>query len=258
MPAVPLPIDERLPPPGLLIVGELAAGAAGTVCSSLALAEQIVAAAESPPAVIAVEQRRPGEIPPAAVERLRSRAPLARIVAVLSSWCESDARSGRPWPGVPRVFAHQWPVRSVREFEALAEGRPSSWALPPTATIEEQFLVAQPPPRLGGVAAVASEDRTVAEWLADALSACGTDYVSLSAMTPRTTDATALVFDACEADGPTLARLRSLAEQFARVPRVLLLNYPRPDDVRRARDAGATNVLGKPLFLADLWHALTR
>ena len=57
-------------------------------------------------------------------------APLARLCVVAGSWCEGETRSGRPWPGVWRVYAISG--RSARrELAALAAGRPTVWNLPP-------------------------------------------------------------------------------------------------------------------------------
>jgi hypothetical protein len=91
------------------------------------------------PDVIVVTQAFPGQFSHAAIERLRRVAPLARVVALLGSWCEGEMRSGRPWPAV-RTYWHQWAPRCRRQFQHLVRGESCSWALPPTATEEERVL----------------------------------------------------------------------------------------------------------------------
>ena len=55
--------------------------------------------------VVIVAERWPGEHPHRELERVQRALPLARFLAVGSSWCEGQARSGNPWPGMlyPRV-----------------------------------------------------------------------------------------------------------------------------------------------------------
>ena len=100
-------------------------------------AAAILAGGGPPVDVIVIAQARPGEFSHDNVQRLRQIAPLARIVALLGSWCEGESRSGKPWPGVVRTYWHQWPARAERELRRLAAGECSAWALPPTATDEE-------------------------------------------------------------------------------------------------------------------------
>ena len=99
-----------------------------------------LARAEIVPDVIVVAQAFPGQFSHQAIDGLRRLAPLARILGLMGSWCEGELRSGSPWPATMRAYWHQWPARCQREFRRLAEGRCSSWALPPTATEEERLL----------------------------------------------------------------------------------------------------------------------
>ena len=58
-------------------------------------AAAILADASPPVDVIVVAQARPGEFSHDDVQRLRQIAPLARIVALLGSWCEGGVAVGR-------------------------------------------------------------------------------------------------------------------------------------------------------------------
>ena len=69
------------------------------------------------PDLILLVASRPGRFSAAEVESLHRRAPLARLIALLGSWCEGEVRSGHPWPGVTRIYAHQWQARLPRELE---------------------------------------------------------------------------------------------------------------------------------------------
>jgi DNA-binding NarL/FixJ family response regulator len=92
------------------------------------------------PDIILIAQAFPGQFSPEAVDRLRRLAPLARVVGLLGSWCEGEMRSGTPWPAAMRVYWHQWPMRSRREFDRLIRGEPCGLALPMTASDEERVL----------------------------------------------------------------------------------------------------------------------
>ena len=100
-----------------------------------------------PPAdLVVLAQAFPGEFSCEAVDRLRERVPLARIVGLLGSWCEGEVRTGQPWPGAIRVYAHQWLGRAEEELERLTSGSGSTWSLPATASEEERFLAAAQKP----------------------------------------------------------------------------------------------------------------
>src|SRR4051794_21630350 len=75
----------------------------------------------SGPGAIVIVESRPGQFSRREVERLHAAEPLARLVALLGTWCEGEERSGRPWPGVVRVPASSWRWRLPREL-GLASG----------------------------------------------------------------------------------------------------------------------------------------
>ena len=87
------------------------------------------------PDLILVVASRPGRFSTAEVETLHRRAPLAKLVALLGSWCEGEVRSGHPWPGVTRIYAHQWQARLPRELE--------TWQ-PRTATEIDRLMNSRP------------------------------------------------------------------------------------------------------------------
>ena len=210
--------------------------------------------------VIVVAQARPGEFAHDDVARLRQLAPLARIVALLGSWCEGEARSGKPWPGVVRTYWHQWPARAERELRRLAAGECSPWALPPTATEEERLLADAEPPRRQhcGLIAVFSRDRAMAETLASVCRSWGWEATRLRSSGDAAAGAIAVLFDCGRCLDDELAELQRTAAALAPAPLVAIVHFPRIEDCELARQAGAAAVLAKPLQWADLFAELDR
>lgn len=211
--------------------------------------------------VIVLAQAYPGQFSHADVDRLRELAPLARIVALLGSWCEGEMRTGRPWPATVRTYWHQWPARAQQELRRLAAGCCSAWALPATATEEERLLADadRPLPEGRGLIAVFSRVFALADWLAAACNRCGYGTVWLRQPSgAEVQGATAVIFDGSECQGEELDDLRRLAAELAPAPLVALLDFPRPEDCDRVLAAGAAAVLAKPLHLADLFWQLER
>jgi DNA-binding NarL/FixJ family response regulator len=226
--------------------------------SDVETAAAMLEAEEAAVDVIVLAQARPGEFSHAEIERLRQSAPLARIVGLLGSWCEGEMRSGRPWPAVVRTYWHQWPARADRELRRLAAGRRSAWALPITATEEERLLAdaTEPLPMRSGLIAISSRSYAMADWLAAACRHCGYSTVWLRPPRPvRVRGAAAVLMDGSRCRGEQCDELRQLAAATAPAPLVALLDFPRIEDVDRARCAGAAAVLSKPFQVEDLfWH----
>jgi CheY-like chemotaxis protein len=209
------------------------------------------------PDLIVIAQAYPGQFSQAAVDTLRRRAPLARVVALLGSWCEGEMRTGRPWPGVIRLYGHQGLARCGRQLRQLVEGRLSAWDLPATATEEERFLAAAstPWPKRQGLVAIATRRADMEAWLAAACRGCGYATVWLRPQdVARVEGAAAAIFDAT-GEGE-LDEVRRLAAALAPAPLVVLADFPRIEDVDQLLAAGAAAVLAKPLDVDDLVWAL--
>lgn len=213
--------------------------------------------ATEPPVLIVLAQSRPGEIGIEQVERLRCEAPLARFVGLLGSWCEGETRSGSPWPGVLRVYWHQW-MRILPELAALETGRCSAWSLPITASDEERLLwrAAENQPMRRGLAAIACADFAMAQWLVDACRACGLATVRVS---PQRADdfqgAELVLWDVGPDESRATAELGMLKRAFPSSDILALVSFPRLEDRQRLLAAGVAAVLAKPLSAADLsWH----
>ncbi len=228
--------------------------AATPAAAEAALADGAVAAD-----VIVVAQAFPGQFSPQAIDRLRRRAPLARIVGLLGSWCEGEMRSGSPWPAVARTYWHQWPTRSRREFSRLAQGRRCSWALPPTASEEERLLVdtEESQPRRQGLVAIRSTSFETTDWLSAACRHRGFATAwQRDADFGRLSGATAAIFDGTDFSDRERVELERLAVALRPAPVIVLLAFPRRDDHRRAISSGAAAVLSKPVSAEDLFWQL--
>ena len=96
-------------------------------------------AADPPPHIILIAQARPGRFHQRQIEQLHAASPVSRLVALLGAWCEGETRSGRPWPGVHRIYWHQWRPRFVAELSAASPAGLGTWELPRTATANERL-----------------------------------------------------------------------------------------------------------------------
>ncbi|MGD0900705.1 MAG: hypothetical protein ABR915_22970 [Thermoguttaceae bacterium] len=224
-----------------------------------AAADAVLADPQWAPDLIVIAQAYPGQFSQAAVDGLRRRAPLARMVALLGSWCEGEMRTGRPWPGVIRLYWHESFARCCRQLRRLVEGRTSAWDLPATATEDERYLAAArtPWPKRQGLAAISTRRLEMESWLAAACRECGYATVWLRPRSiARIEGAAAAIFDVADGGEAELADLRRLAAQIAPAPLVALADFPRIEDVERLEAAGAAAVLSKPLHVDDLVWAL--
>ncbi len=219
--------------------------------------------AEGQPAadVIVMVQAFPGQFSAEAVDRLRRAAPLARVVALLGSWCEGETRSGRPWPAAIRVYWHQWGPRASQELTRLRDGGYSSWGLPLTAGEEERFLAVgrQPLGRREGLIVIHTGSFDVQDWMSAACRRSGYSTVWLRpGRRGRVDGAKAVLFDASDCRGGELDELKRTADAFRPAPTLALMHFPRVEDREQVLAAGAAAVLSKPLLLEDLFWEIDR
>jgi hypothetical protein len=209
------------------------------------------------PHAIVLAQSYPGQFPAGEIERLRASAPLARLIALLGSWCEGEPRSGRPLPGIVRVYWYEAASRFRREFPSWFN-RCSAWSLPITTTDEERMLASsvEPLPHGEGLVATWTRRPEMAELLADAFRSAGYATVWLHPRRPcKVQGAAAAIFDGDALDAATSDELKWFAGHVARLPLLVLLGAPRIQDVRAVKSLGG-NVLAKPFRVAELLWAL--
>jgi hypothetical protein len=222
-------------------------------------------ARDSEPDLCVVLAARPGEFAPETIESLRHWAPLARVVGLLGSWCEGESRTGRPWTAVPRVYWHRWQAWFERELAAWENCECGTLSLPLTATEEERLLHGGALSGERGDIAVAvsvaihSASREMAGMLVEACAALGYDARRYDVGDTSANEQPAIgIYDAATCEAGMIEELRELAAGSPSTYWLVLANFPRPDDERWLREAGATAVLSKPLVIDELCFALTR
>jgi hypothetical protein len=168
-----------------------------------------------------VFQSRPGSVSETSISRLQRYAPLAHVVWLLGPWCEGQRRLEIGGDEAARIYWHQWPSRLPHELGL------------------SKFSVHRTP--LSGTVAISTDSRESYLSLADACSAAGLRPTWNS----RHGDADFRLLDGWP-----------VSLRTAPSPTVLLLDWPRPEDLDRAARLGICRVLAKPLRLADLFFAL--
>lgn len=206
---------------------------------------------------VIIAQSRPGEFAATDVDRIARAMPFAHLVALLGSCCEGETRSGRPWPGVVRVFWHQWEARCRSELRL--DVRPTTWQLPRTTSDVERALhaLSEPPPRSAGLIAIVTRRAACYHGLAVACRLAG--YCAVWKTSPALRDvdgAAAIVWEGQSLDDGELWQLQQLRAGLPGVPIIALLGFPRFDMVQRATEAGVAAVVSLPCLLPDLWTTL--
>lgn len=214
-----------------------------------------------PPDMVLLAQARPGQFTRGQVERLHRASPVSRLVALLGTWCEGETRSGRPWPGVVRIYWHQWRVRLAPALEPDAGCTPAWWSLPRTATAAEQVVRSVQAIAGDRRGRVAIHARSWSQWdsLSDVCRLAGYTTAWLDSQRgPPLTGVTAVLWDAAACGADEVAQIRECVRQFAPAPVMVLLDFVRREDDARALAAGAAAVLAKPFQIADLLAELDR
>lgn len=216
------------------------------------------------PAWIVLAQAYPGQFGSQEVERLRRLAPLAPVVVVEGPWSAGLWRSGRPLAGVHRVSWLELASKVREEWDRFCRGDPAGavWMLPATASDEERILVAAEKPlaRCQGQAVIWASQAAAYEWISTICQQAGYATVWCQpGQRLRLDGRWVAVFDADGWQPSALSQwqeLRQLACQVRGGPLVVLMGQPRPEDCRRARAAGATAVLNKPVAVETFLAAL--
>jgi hypothetical protein len=196
------------------------------------------------------------EFPAEQVQQLCRRVPLADVVAVVSSWCEGETRSGNPWPGIRRVYVDQllarWDFAAAR---MAGDPQPPTEWLPPTMTAEEQWLLQAERSlvRLTGCAAICGETPEQRDYLVELCQAAGMATVDHRADDDVAGSAPCVVlYDAIADVARRDEQVCGLVRRYPRAPLVVLMNFPRADEIARLGQWGALRVLGKPFVIDDL------
>jgi len=203
------------------------------------------------PTAIVLAAARPGRFRAEEIEELHRKEPLAALVVLLGTFCEGEIRTGRPWPGVTRIYWHQWQTR-LPAAVGLSEPATRRNRLPRTANEMDiaHSLTDFMPPMHGALIAICTSQRAMYDTLADVCTSAGCrSFWQLPGLPLQARGVDALLVDG-EYDFPIAG------EAQAKIPRIALLDFPRHEDYHRALAAGAFAVVSKPFQLADLFGAL--
>lgn len=225
----------------------------GTIADALA---RLAEAACNWDALI-IAQARPGQFTQSEVEQLGRALPLTPLVALLGSCCEGETRSGKPWPGVVRIYWHQWLARAASE---LPSGRsPTTWHLPKTASDAERvdYALRSTPPTEAGLVAICTPDAALARALEQACKIAG--YSTVWIRDPAQggpQESAATLWHWTGSDDLLATQIRAARRSWCHSPIIGLCGFPRYDQVAWAHRCGVAAIVSLPFLLPDLWNTL--
>lgn len=230
-------------------------------CRSFDTAHSAVAAARSlrhEPGLILFLAARPGAISQRQVDAVNRAYPLSRLAALLGPWCEGEVRSGRPWPGVPRAYWHQWPERLAQWIAQLDHD--ALPRLPRTATEVDRLLASKGPVptaamavRVGVVAALQADYAS----LASALEPLGGECRWLLPGETETLEPLGLLLiDAAGDVDSAMQNLQFIRSVLGQVPALVLGEFPRLEETRTVAASPRTSLLARPYLVGDLHDAM--
>ena len=201
------------------------------------------------------------------VESIRGKASPTPLVALLGTWCEGEQRSGEPWPGVQRIYWHQWQSRFDHFIRQLASDQVCDWQLPATSNHADSAMNFTSldttkvfDKRLSvGVSAVSEIHY---QMVADALQTrvAAPHWIERQHCDAAVIEQLSLiVVDADSWNRDVEDRIHWLRNGLKiDTPIVLLLNFPRQSDLAALNAVGISEVVSKPFQLSDFALAIER
>ncbi|MEM8944921.1 MAG: hypothetical protein AAGD11_07020 [Planctomycetota bacterium] len=225
-------------------------------------AYDLLASTEMPPEVVFVAQHLPGDITQPDVDRLQSAAPLARLVIVSGTWCEGELRTGSPPTGVIRLYWYElapWWQAAMRKYRAgqcplwslpldhPQAGRWSSdWTCPNVERRTDAIVEANDFGVYGTLSSALADYGITTTWYRER-PADGDD----SAGNYNAGNHNAGIWDGSQLSGDERERLAAFCKRV-NGPVVALLDFPRREHFRLAKQLGAASVFGKPYVVEAL------
>ena len=211
-------------------------------------------------ALIVIAQTRSNQFDQSAIDAIANNNPLTPVVMLLGSWCEGERRSDTPIAGVKRVFWHQWQGRFDEFSIQMREQGISLWHSPAIETDADRVKAVQRSVGLTNqpVIGISAVSRQTFEALGQAITAMGgrPKWVERTSRINLSASATMICIDADSADEVLERRVRWVQEQVPNVPLVVLMNFPRRQEIERLRKSGVTTVISKPFELGALERAI--
>jgi hypothetical protein len=224
--------------------------------------EKIESVSESKFELVVVAQSRRDQIGCEDIEKLQSMFEQTPVVGLLGTWCEGETRSGNPWQGTTRVFWHQWEGRYDSFVQQMEQAGVSGWHAPRTTTIADRIAAEKPnflsrddPQHIG----ISAWSNSQYEMLADAMRYHGwiPHWVERTMWDGQSSNLVSTIcIDADSWSYELSQRINWLNSEFPNKPKVLLLNFPRANELEEIKAAGVTEVVSKPYELADLKRAV--
>ena len=217
--------------------------------------------------LIVLAASRRDQLSPAWVESVRGKASPTPLVALLGTWCEGEQRSGEPWPGVQRIYWHQWQNRFAHFVRQLTSSEVCDWQLPATSNDADiainfgsnQTTKIADRQSIIGVSAVSDIHF---QMIADALQTFKRDayWIEQQDLDASVIAKLSLVVVDADSWNPNVqARIESLRHDLKiDTPIVLLSNFPRQSDLTAVNAMGISEVVSKPFQLSDFALAIQR
>jgi len=206
------------------------------------------------PRLIILAQSWPGEHNDFEYRELCCLAPLVPVTMLLGGWSEGEPRTGNPLPGAIRIYWHQWLVRGPSLLKSLSNDHcgPLSLAMTTEETHRWQLGGPQACDPSAGFVLVATERREQAAAIVDALRSHNVAAVwTRGGDKPLAAGAVAAICD-CPLGSRRLEPIVQLRAQYAHLPILALMDFPRGDQREEAIAAGVAEVLARPLRIEDL------
>jgi CheY-like chemotaxis protein len=242
--------------------------------SDIPAALDILQETDFPPALIVLAEINSKPFTADHLDTLRRAAPLARIIRLLDPWLEGESRSGKPLPASWQAQWHQWSSRLRRPTDPDSGSASelsfshSSWSLPVTASEDDRLLASiddssaietissqtespiqevSPNPLI----AVFAQHRETAQSFCDICTRRGWKSLWLRSVPEETPlSVNAVIIDLAFGIPRKTETLTAIRSATGSAPLIVLLGFPRPEDVSRLQSAGVSAVVAKP-FLAD-------
>jgi hypothetical protein len=210
--------------------------------------------------LLIVAQSMPYAISNSTIQNLRRVAPLAGVIGLLGSWCEGETRTGRPWPGIDRLFWYDFPAWWQRQLALRSAARCPDWAKPYDGAHANRIVCdsGREPRRTGsqsirrrtsGLIVLSAALRDTAGALADVVQQAGyaTVWQPPGRRMVAVRGARAGIWEGGQLSESEENSLAAFSEFLARdsAPVIALLDFPRSDRCVRAQELGAAAVLGK-------------
>lgn len=218
--------------------------------------------------LVVIAQSHRDQFPVTDIERIQNEFSGTPIIALLGSWCEGEVRSGTPWPGVTRVYWHQWQGRYETFVNQLGDSnRIPGWHAPLTSSVGDRILAenAAPSPEesegIVGSIGISAWTHLQHEMLADAFNHFGwsSHWIERETMDGDLSRRMAAICVEADSWSPELnQRIQWLKKEVTAAPMILILNYPRKNELDEILQAGILEVVSKPFELNDLKTAVRR